>query len=140
MRLNAVVAVTAILLALSISATWAESDAMPSAGADAAADAAVISAAEKVVADSMKDPDSVKFEHVVVVKETNAVCGKFNAKNSYGAYAGYSLFTVGKDQVPHVFTGDHCAGSDAYQCRKKLMADIKAIQAACESVLENGDK
>lgn len=49
------------------------------------------------IGEKMKDPDSVKFKNLKAAKHKNGtgwidVCGKFNAKNSYGAYTGYRLF------------------------------------------------
>lgn len=61
-----------------------------------------ISLAQNEVASSMKDPDSAKFRYVRYIASGESedgtvsgfVCGNINAKNSYGAYAGYSPFIV----------------------------------------------
>ena len=53
--------------------------------------------AKKTIADSLKDPDSVKFRNVKKSDRTGAVCGEFNAKNSFGAYVGFSPFGVTAD-------------------------------------------
>lgn len=50
-----------------------------------------ISAAKDNVKNSLKDPSSASFKGEFVSKE-NYVCGKVNAKNSFGAFAGYKKF------------------------------------------------
>lgn len=52
------------------------------------------------VRERMKDPTSVRFGQYKALRLTNnedqsstiAVCGKYNAKNSYGGYAGEQMF------------------------------------------------
>ena len=49
-----------------------------------------------------KDPDSAKFRDLGIYKSTTgkggvSVCGEVNAKNSYGAYAGFRRFVVSGD-------------------------------------------
>lgn len=59
-----------------------------------------LSTIRKELKQKMKDPSSVKFGQYKALKlfdsATNksviAVCGKYNAKNSYGGYVGYKLF------------------------------------------------
>lgn len=46
----------------------------------------------ELVANKMKDPSSVKFRDVNVYLDHRLVCGQVNAKNSFGAYAGYTRF------------------------------------------------
>ncbi|WP_147163975.1 hypothetical protein [Pararhodospirillum oryzae] len=48
------------------------------------------------VKDTMKDPDSALVRNVKVVdfEGGKVVCGEVNAKNSYGAYVGYSAFAA----------------------------------------------
>lgn len=46
--------------------------------------------AEEGVRYYAKDPKSVQFREVVVTD--SMVCGKYNAKNSFGAYAGFQRF------------------------------------------------
>lgn len=48
--------------------------------------------AEKEVANTMKDPTSVKFQGVVASAKANCIRGKLLAKNSMGAYTGYHDF------------------------------------------------
>jgi len=40
----------------------------------------------------LKDPDSVKYGNVYVNQTSSAVCGSYNARNDFGAYAGQTLF------------------------------------------------
>lgn len=106
-------------------------------------DAAIIAASEKLMANTLKDPDSVKFDGVVYSKETHAVCGKFNAKNSYGAYVGYALFAVGEDKVPHTYSGSACQGPatpEKADCLKKAIAEIHDIKAECSAIWPDGPK
>lgn len=61
-----------------------------------------ISIGQNEVSAVMKDPDSSKFRNVKFVQKEESedgtingyVCGEINAKNSYGAYAGFSPFMV----------------------------------------------
>ena len=50
-----------------------------------------VSNAKKSLEYSLKDPSSVEYRNV---RETTdqVVCGEYNSKNSYGAYAGFSNF------------------------------------------------
>jgi len=78
--------------------------------------------AKKVVADRMKDPESVKFRNLKTIKDDGLrlLCGDVNAKNSYGAYIGYAPFVsnpvgfvyIGRDsvsiQVLHDRYGKQC--------------------------------
>lgn len=57
---------------------------------------AAIIAAKKVVSGVLKDPVSAQFDEVRFVERSGAVCGQFNAKNSYGGYVGFKLFLVTK--------------------------------------------
>lgn len=49
--------------------------------------------AQRLVAAQMLDPDSAKFRSVRTADD-GAVCGFVNAKNRYGAYAGFTQFAV----------------------------------------------
>jgi hypothetical protein len=53
-----------------------------------------VAKAQSVVRDLMKDPNSVQFKEVHVVPAYKVVCGRYNAKNAYGAYTGFRLFAV----------------------------------------------
>ena len=55
---------------------------------------------KEAVADTMKDPDSVKFRRMKFYKPVKdgrriiVLCGEFNAKNSMGGYTGYDYFVT----------------------------------------------
>jgi hypothetical protein len=54
------------------------------------------------VSSLMKDPGATQFRGVEVIDQgdgTEAVCGEYNAKNSFGAYAGYSGFVYYANRV-----------------------------------------
>lgn len=61
-----------------------------------------IELAKKEIAQNLKDPDSAKFRFVRMVqsKENDdgtilaLVCGQVNAKNAFGAYAGFKSFMI----------------------------------------------
>jgi hypothetical protein len=46
----------------------------------------------------LKDPDSVRFRSEFLGRD-GAVCGFFNAKNSYGGYGGFERYIVTADRV-----------------------------------------
>lgn len=77
-----------------------------------------ISAAKKIAADTLMDPEATRFRDVYRSR-SGAVCGNLNAKNSYGAYTGYAGFVVtpsrqvsilgqGNDQLSRAEIRDHC--------------------------------
>lgn len=62
-------------------------------------DAQAIAAAKSAVAAKLKDPESARFTETVRKttpnlrgEPTDVVCGKINAKNSYGGYTGAKPF------------------------------------------------
>ena len=58
--------------------------------------------AQSKVKQEMKDPDSTKFQNLREIKNSvgeSVVCGEVNAKNSYGGYVGYHLFSYSPDGV-----------------------------------------
>lgn len=56
----------------------------------------LIPLAKQALTSNLRDPDSVKFRNVRLVKygEGYIVCGALNAKNGYGAYVGYRAFAA----------------------------------------------
>lgn len=56
-----------------------------------------VSDAKKLVAYDLKDPSSAKFRETKTVGP--AVCGEVNARNAYGAYAGFKHFIVVEGKV-----------------------------------------
>jgi hypothetical protein len=85
-----------------------------------------IEAAESAVKEGLKDPGSAQFKNEVVktnsVGET-AVCGEYNARNSFGGYVGFQPFgvvgsvPVTKDNVPDLERMG-CFGPDAELARR----------------------
>jgi hypothetical protein len=55
-----------------------------------------VTQAKQIVKNAIYDGPSALFENVQYHKETGTTCGKVNAKNLYGAYVGFTFFTVDK--------------------------------------------
>lgn len=75
-----------------------------------------------VAKQQMKDPDSAKF-YWQDYKGGSTYCAHVNGKNSYGGYAGQSLFiaSVKKDQSGKIISAEGIIHSDDMQ---KLMAPV----------------
>ena len=56
--------------------------------------------AKGVVKQMLKDPSTVQFQNVFVSRKAGMpiVCGRVNAKISFGAYSGYQRFVSGAEQ------------------------------------------
>lgn len=69
-----------------------------------------IEGSKQAVADMMKDPESAKFRNIRLVPHRNSkvMCGEINAKNAYGAYAGFEPF-VSSPKSALVFRSDRRA-------------------------------
>jgi hypothetical protein len=80
-----------LLAALATNALAQEPSASDAANPE---DGALIESSKVRVARDLKDPASVQFRDVVVVRNGKSVtvCGEYNAKNSYGAYVGFQKF------------------------------------------------
>jgi hypothetical protein len=81
-------------------------------------------AAEKLVADQMRDPASAQFREVKVVKQqdgSEAVCGEVNGKNAFGGYVGFRGFVVHGSEV-------HIRNDDLN------MSDIAEIEASTRAI------
>ena len=55
--------------------------------------------AKEKLAETLKDPESLKVRNLRLITETgseggesNVLCGEYDAKNSYGGYSGYEAF------------------------------------------------
>lgn len=60
-----------------------------------ASEAEIVISGKRAILNKVKDPDSVIFKDVFhnYTQEIGVVaCGRFNAKNSFGAYTGYTRF------------------------------------------------
>ena len=69
---------------------------------------ATVDKGKAIIADRMKDPDSLKWRNLAVVGDT--LCGEVNGKNGYGGYVGYQRFfatvTTGAADVKPFDTGN----------------------------------
>ncbi len=81
-------------------------------------DAQALAAAKQKVSGKLKDPDSAKFTDVarkttpnVAGQPTDVVCGKVNAKNSYGGYTGAKAFIYFVGDKSSVSSEDDLVGS-----------------------------
>ena len=59
----------------------------------------------RLITNNLKDPESTKFRNEKKGKEGH-VCGEFNSKNSYGAYAGYKKYIAKKPQNYYIEDGN----------------------------------
>jgi len=94
----------------------------------------------------LKDPDSLQVE--VVTTKPGVVCGRYNAKNSYGGYVGFKNFTYQSDTLYTVGTIVRPDGTildvDAVTDRKPtdfagisaMMRDAKAIMDEYETAFK----
>jgi hypothetical protein len=72
----------------------------------------IIRQAEAAVRDSLKDPDSAKFSgEASDAGPPPIVCGRVNAKNSYGGYEGDQGFAVISTPEAAVFINDGDTGT-----------------------------
>jgi len=84
---------------------------------------------EADVRSQMKDPDSTKFEGIVVVPEAGCGFGRVQSKNSYGGYAGYQGFAWTKGVIAYAET-DRSAYIDAMgACSNEILPAGKARAA-----------
>jgi hypothetical protein len=80
------------------------------------------------VKDLLKDPDSAKFKWMRLygTSEVETYCGLVNAKNSYGGYTGYSIFTtiLVKGQAKSSILDDGETGTLAALCKEYCYEDF----------------
>lgn len=81
-----------------------------------------IEAAKEMVRQNLKDPESARFSDIFGItqagmEEGYAVCGKVNAKNAFGGYAGSQPFsvkgrfvTIGSNTVDALMVRYTCTG------------------------------
>lgn len=70
--------------------------------------APLLDEARAALEERVKDPSSLQFRKVFISfgGDVRTVCGEFNAKNSYGGYAGFSrFFHVGGTSVTSIEEG-----------------------------------
>lgn len=64
---------------------------------------------------SLKDPDSLKWEHIYTNDDASVVCLRYRAKNSFGGYVIEDTTLVGDtfNQTPAAWNA-HCAGKQLH--------------------------
>ncbi|MFV9310510.1 hypothetical protein [Klebsiella oxytoca] len=98
------------------------------AGCKPGADKAIDLVKKEVAADT-RDPDSSKFRYVRFIQSSEAqeeevkglVCGQVNAKNGFGAYAGFSSFLVEISMKPK---GMFSSGVTYTISKKEIYTDL----------------
>lgn len=62
-----------------------------------------VASAKRALTKDFKDPDGAKYRDLAVYRELGGkdlyLCGEVNAKNSYGAFTGYTPFFSSRDHV-----------------------------------------
>lgn len=74
-----------------------------------------IEQAQKVIADSLRDPSSAQFRNVRMVpyKDGRVICGEVNGKNAYGGYVGFKPFVSGVTSFQIARSGGRYAELDS---------------------------
>jgi hypothetical protein len=69
--------------------------------------AALVKAAKAQLVANLKDPSSVQYRGLYVARAEESgdlvLCGEFNARNSYGGFAGFEPFIASRDKL--LYTG-----------------------------------
>lgn len=116
MRYLIALVVSAVVLSVSTRPAYAQTDPR-------------IEAAESVAQEGLKDPGSVQFKNVAVKTNSlgvTAVCGEYNARNSFGGYVGFQPFgVVGSVVETHIVELERmgCMGSDEELAIRHLDAE-----------------
>ncbi len=97
-----------------------------------ACDNGAVSDAKKALKSRLKDPESATFSEVKS-NEDGTVCGKYNAKNSFGGYVGEKIFSYENGVI--TINEDEAAPDDepnkiAWYDRK--IAEIDKLIAICK--------
>lgn len=82
-----------------------------------------VRAAKRNIAAQMKDPSSVQFRDLYIGRDSDgklSLCGEINAKNGYGAYAGFRPFVANASAL--AYFGDQIAEIWPEFCGKKVAA------------------
>ena len=85
----------------------------------------VIEAAKLEVAAGMLDPTSILYRKIGVAKvgDADVVCGEYNAKNTFGAYTGFSSFSSTRSAAGVLETKastDHLTLEDGIMCYAEI--------------------
>ena len=103
-------------------------------------------AARESVKESLKDPASAQFSNLRVYKGEKAgdkvVCGRVNARNSYGGYAGFAPFIVrvfydGKDALGVARIG---ALDEEARAAENELLDMLSVSGECRSAAARSSK
>jgi hypothetical protein len=93
-----------------------------------------VSDAKSAVKDRLKDPGSAEFRNIKF-NESGAVCGQFNAKNSFGGYTGFKQFAykngklfLGGDERPPADEPDKVAWLD------QRIVELESVLAICREL------
>ena len=89
--------------------------------------------AKSAVRSMLIDPDSAKFEPLIVSKGTGSICGYFNARNRMGGYAGKTLFYVTKEMD---VTLEPTEGMDSYDSDTAITA-LRTHMAFLQDIRKN---
>lgn len=80
-----------------------------------------ITRAKKVVADSVRDPESIRFYSIEKCERPGIIFGEFDAKNGFGAYPGkQTFFVVGG--IPYLY--EDFAPDPDYQSRYRFFTQL----------------
>lgn len=115
----------AVLLALALASSTVFAQSRPATTAE-------IAMVRAALQDQLKDADSAKFRNVKIAtagEHKGTICGEVNAKNSYGAYGGYSAF-MGMYVGPKDYT-------DAATVHHKASVIILGVDESDSSVVAN---
>ncbi|MBP1179967.1 hypothetical protein [Methylobacterium sp. PvR107] len=90
-----------------------------------------IEAVKKGVRQSLRDPDSARFDRPFIAARDSAgilkVCGFVNAKNTYGGYAGDTAFVGTMFKNNTIFLPNSITGSDSGQYATRAVCAKEGI-------------
>lgn len=89
---------------------------------------------ERAVRQSLRDPDSARFQGVQVFYRTGAACGYVNARNALGGYVGFTHFTMTPDgsvEFEPRADADHGSPEDRLAAVQKNIAYLRKVLANC---------
>lgn len=85
---------------------------------------------KEAVAAQLRDPSSAEFREII--EGQNTACGQVNAKNSFGAYAGFRNFVYHRGSV--LLEPEESAGFNTQQLSQFYEDQVRffRLQRACE--------
>ena len=87
--------------------------------------------AKDAVRAKLRDPDSARFQNVV--SDGDYICGEYNAKNGYGAYGGFDVFSYSRTKKSAVLGQAKCLETlinQVHRINEQLSEEIEAKKAA----------